>query len=286
MRCNLESNILITFLSVLVSTVFFFSSLYPEVARKSFSHHLCTITDNTLSSKYCCRQLCNECSEAPPLAPLCSGLIAKTHLKKNATLCPVDKSFCADEGAFCHNGWTCCVNYDGQCEVSVKRNLCQMHCPECYSVSLSYTYSVVVNGKPEVFTVVRDTDFKEEKELAERFLQGHRVNTVLDCYVNPSNVHDVLFTKNYTWWKILVVCLAILPALINLALLLAELALALFLRGSRYLPISSLDMPDDRTPLLSSTENLQLPAYEESNRSISPPPKYEDIDNIDNITVA
>ena len=188
--------------------------LQPEVARLGYSWKMCHISESIIIPRYCCETICGGCHEAFPSITTCSSLISHEHKHKNASLCHIDKNYCAVEGKFCDNGYYCCTgrNDDWSCNNHVNHRVCSLHCPECYKTIVTYRYD-------DVF-VPQERDFFKKRLSAEKFISKNVVGTKRDCWVNPNDTHDIHFTRSITWWKILVELLFSSPffVLIGLAI--------------------------------------------------------------------
>lgn len=194
----------------LFSTCWYMTLLKPEVARLYFPAKSCHISQSIITTRYCCETICNGCYEGFPPITNCASLITDQYKYKNASMCPIDKTFCAEEGKYCDNGYYCCdkgrqYDDDWGCDLPVNHRVCTLHCPECYKTRITYRYD-------DVF-VPREKDFLKNKISAELYLAQNPEGKKRDCWINPKDTHDIHFTKSLTWWKVLVGILLCIPFL-------------------------------------------------------------------------
>src|SRR5690349_13264799 len=100
---------IIFFTSLGLGLAFFLLLLVPDLLTRHWLHRECLVTESVIIPQYCCTSQCSSCREVFPYSPLCTTLVERTHLEKNLSRCLIgEKKFCADEGAFCDNGYHCC----------------------------------------------------------------------------------------------------------------------------------------------------------------------------------
>lgn len=209
--------------SLVISTILFVVLLSPELTKLHFKKNVCTITSSSIATRYCCEKQCLSCNELFRYKPLCSSLINETNVYKNLTKCMLgENEFCANEGVKCDGGITCCsykpidaFEPNGRviCDKEVHHHECQLHCPTCYTVHVSYSYmEQQCHNKPcPPFVIVHKIiDCEKNIRKAENIISSEQPGTRKTCYVNPDNTHDIIFNL-FPKWKFVVFFLVISP---------------------------------------------------------------------------
>ncbi|CAG8573736.1 11003_t:CDS:1 [Dentiscutata erythropus] len=206
----------------------FFGLGYPEIKRAEYISTTCTITNETITSRYCCYRDCDfTCQNAPSSSPSCSSLESRwnafsptkcaTALKANNSqniddYCPID-----GPQATCDNGYYCCDECCQKCTSCSNNNTCttyscncsccnytnhqscQIKCPECYTLKLMVQYPIW-GGKTITSNI--SVDYDQSITDAQNYITTHPVESNVRCYYNPENPLQVLLSIDYsvrTW---------------------------------------------------------------------------------------
>lgn len=269
--------------SIAVTAFFFVVLVVPDLTKLHYLKRECTVVESSISLRYCCTRECSGCLESYPHTPLCSSLIERQHLEKNLKQCMEgNKTFCADEGAFCDGGRYCCdttpidpfePNSPTICTREVHHRSCRLHCPTCYKSHVIYSYEKwCEDGLCRQMRVHKDQDCKENRAKAEKLVSLQPVGTRKHCWINPKDSQDIQFTHGIKWWKYLILCLTFFPALMLAFLQLLEFLIDLSVEWG--FPVSmnytSYVSGEARRVTIQNYDSERQPLYQD------PPPRYSD----------
>jgi hypothetical protein len=210
-----KASVSILLCSGILCSVLFLGLFVPHMLKTDFQQTICTVESAILDKRYCCQIRCVDCRESYFFNPICETFIGETHTKKNLTLClDGQEKFCAEEGAYCDNGYYCC-EYDSEsspytCKRYVKHRSCQLHCPTCYKAIITYkVLPISHDGIPSTYKIV--TDVKKNVETGERLLHERPVGTNRTCWVDPKDSQKIEFSHGISVWSYILLAFFSIP---------------------------------------------------------------------------
>jgi hypothetical protein len=230
---NIAAELGVLVIATASSMILFFVLVYPDIQAQKYTSTMCHVIKARIDSSYCCTKVCSSCETAFIGTPRC-----ETRIK---TLEGIDPAVCWHPSCLgsmtCSAGHICCTYacdtcYD--CETVNGRKICgpptpcncgcrkytdelkcTITCDLCYTVKLTYEYTVGNHTE----SITRNYEFERDLKKADAFVEEMAGMTRF-CWYNPKDSSKVRFSIDHAIWKWLVTWLfGWLPMLVGIAML-------------------------------------------------------------------